>query len=396
MPPFRWQFVVDFVILAVAFYGLLVWSRSTRALRFALSAITFYLLARLAERLGLIITTWVLEVMAVLLVLLLVIAFQSDLRRAFTRLDTALFRRVSGGRVPSGGPTSEHIAVAEAAFRLASEHLGALVVISGKDAIDDLVEGGVELNADLTAALLEGIFQRGSPLHDGAVWIEDGRVVKAGGILPLSDGSDLPETFGTRHRAAVGLTERCDAHVAVVSEERGAVSLMHRRRIVNVETPEALAAELDRRLGPSGPAPSSIFRRALGTDLRLKAVALFLAALVWGITVVTPGGVIRTITVPIEFSDVPQGTIISQQSADSVDLQVRGQSWILDTLDPGRMTVSFNLKDFHAGWHTLTFEPGTLTLPSGVVVNQSSPRRFRILLEKRPPEAPPPAPPGKE
>ncbi len=394
MPPLRWQLVFDFIILAVAFYGLLIWSRSTRALRFVLAAIAFYFLAQLAERFGLIVTTWVLDGVVVLLVLLLVIAFQPDLRRAFMRLDTALFRRIPGG--PSRGQPSDHIAVAEAAFRLAGAHLGALIVISGKDAIHDLVEGGVELNADLSAALLEAIFQRGSPVHDGAVLVEDGRVVKAGGILPLSDGFDLPDAFGTRHRAALGLTERCDAHVAVVSEERGEVSLMHHGTILNAKTAEELTAELDQQRRSPKPARSLLFRRVFGTDLRLKAVALFLAALVWGITMITPGSVIRTMTLPVEFSDVPQGTIIAQQSADAVELQVRGKQWILDTLNPTEMTARFSLKDFDAGWHTLSFEPGTLTLPPGVVVNQSSPRRFRILLEKAPPEPPPPAPPDKK
>ena len=382
MPLVRWQPIVDLIILAVVLYGLLVWSHSARALRFVVSAIGFHVLALVTNRLGLIITPWILDGAAILTVLLLITVFQTELRQAFMRLDRSLLRRSRSLMLATSGTFSDHEAVARAAFALARNRLGALFVVAGRDSTRELIDGGLEINADVSPELLEAIFQHSSPLHDGAVLIEDGRVSRAGGILPLTNGPDLPTAFGTRHRAALGLVERCDAMVTVVSEERSQVAFLCGRTIEPMDTPEQLAATLDQRNQPQKPSSGSWIRRFFFVHAGLKAAALGLAGLVWGVSVLAPGATIRTLTVPIEFGNVPQDTVIATQSTDLLAVQIRGSPWILDTLNAGAVTARFDLKNLSIGWHSLPFQPDVLKLPPGITVDQGTPRQIVIHLER--------------
>src|SRR5579871_4390147 len=151
LPPVRWVEVADFLILAAAIYALLRWARSARALRIALGIVGLHALALLARNVNLVITSWVLDASAILAVLVLLLVFQPELRRAFMQVDSALNR---WPRPVSGGPRTNR-ALATAAFALAHNGLGALVVITRKDAIGELVDGGVPMGGAVSAEVLE-------------------------------------------------------------------------------------------------------------------------------------------------------------------------------------------------------------------------------------------------
>lgn len=381
----RWQTVVDFLVLAVAFYAMLRWVRSTRALRIALGVVGLYALALLARQLDLVITSWLLEFLAILSVVLLLLVFQPELRRVFMGLDSAL------RRLPPAGSASlqHHREIAEACFDLAPAHVGALIVIVRRDSIGELLEGGVSLRADISTKLLRAIFQKESPLHDGAVIIERDRISKANVVLPLTHRQDVPVFYGTRHRAALGLAERCDALVVAVSEERGQVSLMQGKAIHHVESPAKLIEALQGLRSGDRESAGTRVRRALFANLPLKLGALGLASLIWSISFLASGTTIRTVSVPIEFSDVPPGMEIAEQSADTVEIQVRGSPWIMDSVNLGDLMVRFNLGNLGPGWHKLALAPGTLGLPPGVIVDHTAPARILIRLARA-------GPPGRQ
>jgi len=203
----RWQSIVDFVVLTAALYAVLQWATQARAVRVVLAIVALLAGALVARAHSLAITSLVLEAAAVLVVGALFIVFQAEVRRALTRLDTTFLLAPHRARPLD----REAAAIAEAAFSLARHRTGALIVLTREDPIGELTEGGVILRADLSRALLESIFQKDSPLHDGAVIIEGERLSRACALLPLSRRNDVPQDFGTRHRAAAGLAERCDA-----------------------------------------------------------------------------------------------------------------------------------------------------------------------------------------
>lgn len=376
LPVVRWHIVADFLFLTVAFYALLCWARSARAMRIALSIVALRALALLASRLDLVVTSWVLDAFAVLVVLVLLLIFQPELRRVFMQLDSSL--KLWPRPALMGARKGQ--AIAEAAFVLAQNQLGALMVITRRDAIGDLLEGGIALGAEISAELLEAIFQKVSPLHDGAVILTGKQLLKAGVVLPLTKRQDVPSFYGTRHRAAVGLAERCDALVVTVSEERSEVALMDGANVQPMKDSADLAATLDALLGPSHESLRTRLRRYFFTNLDLKFAALGLAAVIWGMSFLASGATIRTISIPIEFSNVPPGMQVASQSADTLDVQVQGSPWIMDSVSLSKYVGRFDLNNVQPGWHTLQFQRNRLDMPPGITVDRVTPETVRVQV----------------
>lgn len=377
MPAIRWQVIVDFLILAVVFYGLLRWAKSARALRMALGVVGLHILALLARNLNLVITSWVLEASAILAILVLLVIFQPELRRAFMHVDSAL--RSWPPRPPAAGSQANR-AIANAAFALARNRVGALLVITRRDSVGELIEGGVAIGAEVSEELLEAIFQKYSPLHDGAVILEGNRLVRANVVLPLTRREDVPTFWGTRHRAALGLAERCDALVVAVSEERAEVTLMDAGKIRPVRDPEQFSATLQGLLNPPRENVAPRLQRLFFAHLGLKFAALGLAAVIWSMSFFASGTIIRTVSAPVEFGNVPGGMQVAQQSADSLEIQLRGSPWIMDSVNPGPLVARFDLRGQHPGWQTLRFQPDSLDLPPGVKVDRVIPDTLRVQV----------------
>ena len=371
----RWQVFVDFLVLAAAFYALLRWARSARALRIALAVVGLHVIALLARHLDLVITSWLLDGAAIVAIILLLLIFQPELRRAFMRLDSVLQR---WPRRLSAASEGNH-AIAAAAFALAQARLGALIVVVRRDAIAELVEGGIVLGAALSAQLLEAIFQKTSPLHDGAAIVDGDRLLQAGVVLPLTQRRDVPGFYGTRHRAGMGLAERCDALVTVVSEERGDVTLMYGSKIELMHNREQLMTALQQVHRVVRESTVSRLRRYFFVDLRLKLAAAGLAVLIWSMSFLASGTTIRTVTAPVEFSNVPAGMQITEQSADTLEIQVRGSPWVMDSVSPQKLIANFDLRGLHPGTNTLRLVPGTLDLPPGVAVDRVIPDKIRVI-----------------
>ncbi len=169
-------------------------------------------------------------------VLALVMVFQPEIRRGLTRLgEVGLFGR---GEIMDLSPIVQGVA------RMAHRKIGALLVIQRSTGLGAYTEGAVRLNSEISGPLLESIFFPNSPLHDGAVLIQRSRIVAACCLLPLSEKTDLPQGMGTRHRAALGISEESDALALVVSEETGKISIAYRGEIIVVKD----AKELDNKV----------------------------------------------------------------------------------------------------------------------------------------------------
>ena len=158
--------------------------------------------------------------------IILAVVFQSDLRRALLSLGK---RSLSDSDRDDAAVTVEELM--KALWDMAEKHIGALVVVVRRSPIDHIVQVGTEIDTKVTSELLNSIFLPYSPIHDGAVIIQKGKITSAGCLLPLSQNPDIGKSFGTRHRAALGLAELTDAMIVVVSEETGKISLVHDGKI---------------------------------------------------------------------------------------------------------------------------------------------------------------------
>jgi diadenylate cyclase len=217
------QFVrpaLDILLLAYLFYrgwNLLVQTRAVQLAKGFAAMVAVYVLAFFLKLDTLLL---ILNTLFPGLVIALAIIFQPELRRVFTRIGQGEWFRLSPRvRTHSLETVTNSIDV------LASKHVGALLVFTRSTGLKNIIETGTRLNAELSSSLLLTLFANNTPLHDGAVIITGSRIVAAGCFLPLSEQSTIRRSFGTRHRAALGLVEETDAVVVVISEENGAVSL---------------------------------------------------------------------------------------------------------------------------------------------------------------------------
>jgi len=243
--------LLDIGIVAVLIYWLFSLIRGTRAVSLVIGVSVLFLVYAAAQLLGLKLLTQIMQTGGVVALFALVVVFQPELRRALERI----------GRVGSFGwllttadqRTVEHVAreVSHAAGLLAADGHGALIVIERETGLGEIAETGVAIHGELSDDLLRTIFMPKSPLHDGAVIVRGDQVLAAGAVLPLAETTVPSERFGTRHRAALGITEQTDAVVVLVSEENGQISLVERGRILRALSESQVERAVRSLLDPS-------------------------------------------------------------------------------------------------------------------------------------------------
>jgi uncharacterized protein (TIGR00159 family) len=374
----RWQDVLDILLISTILYHLMVLFRGTRAVQ-ALAGLgvvgLFTLLAREAE---LILSSWLLQNLWAVILLVLVVIFQQELRHTLERVSPA--RWLTGW----GRPPTDHLGeVVRAAFHLARQRIGALIVFQRGTRLDEIVRLGTPLGAEVTAPLLESLFTPASPLHDGAVVIDGTRVTHAGCMLPLSRREDLPPHFGTRHRAALGLTEETDAVSLAVSEERGEVTLMtggtYRSRLSREEAVERLRVLLgtpERRM----PAPMA-WGALLLRRWPLKVGSLVVVTALW----VYLGGAQKVeegLRIPVEYRNIPESLTLSGRPATSLEVRLRGSRAVLGSMNRETLRATVDLGGTERGTNFVAVGRADVNVPAGVEVVGTDPAVLRLTLER--------------
>jgi diadenylate cyclase len=249
-----WTALLDIALVAVIIYWVFILIRGTRAVRIVIGLSILYLVYLVAAAVHLQLLSTLLQAGAVVGLFAIVVVFQPELRRALEQIGR--FGSVDRFFVSSDVSQADRIAseVSRAARLLAGSRHGALIVVERETGLHDLAsDSGVPLNADLRAELLATIFYHGTALHDGAVIVSGERILSAGVLLPLSQNVLDSEHYGTRHRAAIGISEQTDALVVVVSEETGSISLVQRGRIERNLTEEQLRRRIFNLIRPQAP-----------------------------------------------------------------------------------------------------------------------------------------------
>jgi diadenylate cyclase len=240
-PTIAWWDLLDIAIVSILVYQLLLLIRGTRAAQMALSGGFLIGLFFLSRWLQLETVNWIIRNLATYVVIAIVVLFQSDIRRGLAHLGRAPFLRYFD-RSRRADETLEELVVT--ASNLATKRTGALIVIERQIGLRNYIEGGIPLDAVMTYDLMASIFHTGSPLHDGAVILQEGRVAAAACFLPLTVNPRLSRELGTRHRAAIGLTEESDAVAIIVSEESGLISVSLKGEIERGLSPDQLRERL--------------------------------------------------------------------------------------------------------------------------------------------------------
>ena len=257
-----WTSIIDILLVAFVIYWLFILIRGTRAVRIVIGLSVLYLVYLAAVLFGLDLLRSLMETAALAGLFAVVVVFQPELRRALEQIGR--IGSVNRFFVSSEVASAERVAreISRAARILAGSRHGALIALERETGLQDLAaESGVPIHADLRAELLVTIFYRGTALHDGAAVISGEQITSAGVLLPLSQNVLDSERYGTRHRAAIGISEQTDAIVVVVSEETGSISLVVRGRIERNLTEEQLRRRIFNLIRPQAPRRAVPFLR---------------------------------------------------------------------------------------------------------------------------------------
>ncbi|MBR3429321.1 MAG: diadenylate cyclase CdaA [Clostridia bacterium] len=237
--------MIDILIVAVIIYELLLLTRHTRGSALLKGLFLLLAIVLMSNLFGLVSLNWLLTAILQNGAVVLVILFQPELRKALERMGRSRVFLKGNKKPDHDGKNLIISEIIQTIMDLSRRRVGALIVFEQQTGLQDVVETGTKLNAEISAPLLENIFEPNTPLHDGAVVIRDAEIMAAACILPLAEASGVSRELGTRHRAAVGISENTDAIVLVVSEETGIVSLARDGELTRPLTVKALEEVLN-------------------------------------------------------------------------------------------------------------------------------------------------------
>ncbi len=374
--------VLDILLVAGLLYGATAWVRRSRGTTAAVGLFSLVLFYAAARAVGLQLLTSIFELFLAFFALLFVVLFQDDLRQLFERVGLWGLRRRAAVRVSTA--TSEVLTTCLTAF--ARSRTGALIVIPGRQPLMRHVRGGIELNGRVSVPLLESIFDASSPGHDGAVIIEGDRVTRFAVHLPLSENFATLRGAGTRHSAALGLSERCDAWCLVASEERGQISVARDGELRRLADPAALAGilgEIDARQDADQPTGIAARLAALWRGIRWRDLALSVVATLFVWLALVPG--VRptevTMTLPVTLTSLsPQFQVESIEPAEvEVTLAAPARSFYFFNESSVEIVVDATLADL--GRRTFRLGEEQIRHPPGMEIANVEPDRVRLSLK---------------
>jgi len=370
--------LADIAVVATLVYAAILWFKTART-RFVIAGLAaLALLYGVARLLRMQLTLYLFHIGLTVALVALVVIFQEEIRRAFERIGSS--RLLPGVQKAAGSGRLIEVLVSSVAA-MAAKRTGALIVLRGKEPLERHVTGGVELHGVPSEPLLLSLFDPKTPGHDGAVLIDGGIITRFAAHLPLSTQVKEDARHGTRHTAALGLSERSDALVIVVSEERGTISVA-RGGVLEVL---ASGAELEQRLQAfsSEIAPEQHMpwqKRLFARNLREKALSLAIAVGAWLAVFGYEGDTIaRTYTVPVVYHDLPENWLLEEPRPAEVRTTIAASSGAFQLLEPKELSIELDLAELRAGSQVVVLSDRALRLPAGFTVHRIDPRQVVVV-----------------
>lgn len=375
----RIQDIADIIIMTFLLYQLYTWFRKTRALQVVIGLGSLVILYIVTKNLGLFMTSWILQELGTVIFVLIIVVFQGEIRQALYRF--SMMRNFFGSNAPILPLNLPELAAT--IFSLAASRTGALIVFERQEKIDDQLLHGVQLDSLVSGQLIASIFEEGLPLHDGAVIIRNGRITEASCHLPLSSSGDIPQHLGTRHRAAVGMAERSDAIVVVVSEERGVVSLVSGGELVEVLTPEMLVSMLKEKLEVFAPKVAGFsVRQRLFNNFIPKLVTLLIVLATWLVINAREAG-LQTVRAPVKFHGLPANLVLKADAPEDVEVQLKVLSTLLGKTGKLEVAADLDLSGIREGVNNISLDSRTFQLPLGVSIVRVTPAVLKVVAERK-------------
>ena len=383
--------LLDIFIIAALIYFLYMWLKGTRAYHILIGLGGLGILYSIANWSGLLLTSQILQYLLGVILILIIVVFQPEIRQLLERVSPLVIFRLQSS------PISRRILkeITEACFELSEKRVGGLLVFPRATGISGVVQPGVKLDSLVSQELIVSIFHPSSPIHDGAIIVEKDRVVEAATYLPLSTRDHLPPRYGTRHRAALGVSELGDTFCVVVSEESGEVSVASGGDISAVADREKLWQMLEKSLLPIEiPRTRPSLREALEkivalrhgyrfnrNNLTAKLASIGLACLLWFVLIGQQRSEIA-VTAALEFQNIPTNMELIENSTNEVTVWVRGPQGSISTLTADQVRVIVDLDDIEPGTYTMPLTEANVELPFGFEATSIDPRILTINSDR--------------
>ena len=371
---------LDITFMSLLIYSVLIWFKKTRA-AFVLTGILImagvYLFAR---ELDLALTAWVLQGFFAVILIVVVVIFQEELRHFFEKIAMWSLNKKSHKSVWLS--PSEVETLVRTLNDFAHEKIGALIIIQGKDLIMRHLEGGVELDGKLSEPLLKSIFDPHSIGHDGAVVIEKNQVRRFSCQLPLSKNFQTLGQTGTRHAAALGLSELSDALCLVVSEERGTIAVARNGTLRTIHDSEILSSIIKDFYQEISPPPGNkLWQEFFTKNSREKLIAVGMALALWFVLSYGSKLVYKTYTVPIAYSALPVGLRMEQMAPQEIEVSFSGPRRAFYFFNKKKITVFLKFWSVKAGRHRIKISRSDLSFPKGIVLENLEPSLIRVQIK---------------
>jgi uncharacterized protein (TIGR00159 family) len=370
-----WQALLDIGIIAAGLFFLYRTLTKLGTWKIFVGICLAFLLFVFASILNLEGVEWIFRNISHVAVIAMIVIFQPELRKVFEKIVSLSGRK----------STKNHVQISdiigETLWKLANVKCGALIVLPGKESIDDKISGGYDLNANVSVPLIQSIFDHHSPGHDGAIVLYNNKITRFGVRLPISQSGRLSDEYGTRHHAAMGISEQSDAMVLLVSEERGTVSMFVNGTIQPMQSPADISTIINKHYQKNG---------FLGVDyekgINRKTVAqiglcVLLASLFWSSLVVVNTQIVeRVITVPVEYTAPRAGLVLVGDKVDEIKAHLTGTKSDLDNLSVRQTSVTVALSDFEEGARVVLVSKENLKLPRNITLLDAVPGGLEVTL----------------
>lgn len=378
----KWDDILDIVFASILIgIGIHV-LRSSRTWTVSIGLLFFVGMFITATQLELKLTTWMLQGIAAVFVLIVVVVYQTEIRRFLEQLPNKMILHKLQKREFHSGVTD---ILSEAIAQLSAAKHGALIVLPGRDSLEGVITGGIKLSGQLSKVLILSIFDSNSPGHDGAAIMVEDRIEMFAVRLPLSDQIDQLHDRGTRHAAALGLSERVDALVLVVSEETSRVSVAVGGTLRAIPEPAELTSIIDsflkEKTGTSEEESPQLARVSWGYSFDVLS-ALLIAVILW--VVLVPGSVVGNITydVPIEVQNIPEGFELVEVVPHNVSIKLTGERRNLFKIDSRKLGVQLDGTLTRFGRQTFPINNTHLLLPPAVEIDNIEPKEVQVLVKQ--------------
>lgn len=345
-----WKVLLDILFFTLIIYLLYRTLRATGTWQIVIGLTIAAVGAGLASLIGLRGVEWLYSNFSQVAMIALLVLFQPEIRKVLERT-TSMLRTQSREETISLATLTGDVL-----FALSQKRCGAIIVLPGIDSLKQWTSEGVKVDALPSFSLLMSIFDTGSPGHDGAAIIENGRISSIAVRLPLSQANDLPEIMGTRHHASLGLSEKTDALIMTVSEERGTVSFFKKGKRTTVREPaEAVSLIMDHGLLSRNPAKELSIGKGRLLRTALEGGACFLIACLFWITVVMSKTQVGDMifTVPVQYSNLQPDLVLEGKVPEQVKLHLEGPLSRLTTTDLSLLKVQVDLGSIGEGEQTV-------------------------------------------